>query len=182
MKTIKILRYYSNQGNLQIKDNKFLGSTIGAVIDTDRTTYPPICYSLERPLFVNGNANKQDDKKTKINDSGCILTGEYEVRWTYSNTFKREMYLLMNTFERSGIRIHSATDINDLLGCIGLGNFIVSNAKGSDNNYYDYVIADSRNATKKFEDYLQRKTFKLIIDDGNIQENFNLIKKYQRNI
>ncbi|MEY2888285.1 MAG: hypothetical protein RL027_625, partial [Pseudomonadota bacterium] len=58
----------------------------------------------------------------------------------------------------------------------------VSNAKGSDNNYYDYVIADSRNATKKFEDYLQRKTFKLIIDDSNIQENFNLIKRYQKNI
>jgi hypothetical protein len=182
MKTIKILRYYSNQGNLQIKDNKFLGSTIGAVMDIERMTYPPICYSLERPLLINNHANKPDDKTTKINDSCCILTGEYEVRWTYSNTFKKEMYLLMNTHERKGIRIHSATDINDLLGCIGLGNFIVSNAKGSDNNYYDYVIADSRNATKKFEDYLQRKTFKLIIDDSNIQENFNLIKRYQKNI
>jgi hypothetical protein len=182
MKTIKILRYYSNEGIFKIKDNKFVGSTIGAVFDIDKMTYPPICYSLERPLFINGNANNSDNKTTKINDSGCILAGEYIVKWTYSNTFKRKMYLITNTFKREGIRLHSATDINDLLGCIGLGNFIVSNAKGSDGNFYDFIIADSRKATEKFENYLERKDFKLIIDDKNIQENFNLIKKYQKNI
>lgn len=182
MKTIKILRYYSNEGIFKIKGNKFIGSTIGAVVDADKINYPPLCYSLERPLFVNGKANASDSKTTKVNDSGCILAGEYLVKWTHSNTFKRKMYLVTDTFGRNGIRLHPATDINDLLGCIALGNFIVSNAKGSDENYYDFIIADSRKATEKFENYLERKDFKLIIDDKNIQENFNIIKKYQKNI
>lgn len=182
MKTIKILRYYSNEGIFKIKGNKFIGSTIGAVVDADKINYPPLCYSLERPLFVNGKANASDNKTTKVNDSGCILAGEYLVKWTYSNTFGKMMYLVVDTLGRAGIRIHSATDINDLLGCIAFGNFIVSNARGSDENFYDFIIADSRKATTKFENYLERKDFKLIIDHQNIQENFNLIKKYQKNI
>ncbi len=181
-KTIKLLRYYCNNGEYATtKDGKILGATVGALIDTDKTTYPPICYSLERPLFFNGKANGVDNSKTEINESSCIIAGIYHVVWTYSPRFKREMYLLINVDKRAGIRIHSANDINDLHGCIGLGTFIVSNAKGSDGLFYDNIIADSKNAVKKFENYLQRKPFKLIIEDIDQKSNYNLIKKHNVN-
>ena len=59
----------------------------------------------------------------------CIPKGEYKVMWSYSSKFKRNMYLLANVRNRSGIRIHSANYAGDkkkgykkqLYGCITMG-------------------------------------------------------------
>lgn len=180
MKQFKLLRYYANNGDYkkEVKNGKeyFYGTTIGALYDTSKTNYPPFCYTLERPLFYNGVSNKRDDKITKtINESCCIPVGEYLLKWTFSPKYKRHMYLVVMQ-GRDGIRIHSANDINDLLGCIALGTRIIKNVVGSDNAIYDYIISDSRSAIKKFEDYCAGEDIKLIIEDLNQIENLSKIR------
>ncbi len=62
----------------------------------------------------------------------CIPTGVYNCSWTYSERFKRMMYLVKNVPNRGGIRIHSANFMGDdskgfkrqLNGCIALGEKI----------------------------------------------------------
>lgn len=51
----------------------------------------------------------------------CIPTGTYKVRMTWSNRFKRQMYLLSGIPGRSGVRIHPANLAKQLNGCIALG-------------------------------------------------------------
>lgn len=182
MKEFKLLRYYANDGDYkkETKNGKeyYYGTTIGALYDTSKKDYPPFCYTLERPLFYNGEANKKDDKATKtINESCCIFTGEYTLKWTFSPRYKRNMYLidLGEKEERAGIRIHSGNHINDLLGCVALGGRIVKNvAMGGAT--YDYIVSESRQAVKKFEDYCKGEDVKLIIEDLNQVENLSKIR------
>ena len=179
MKIFELYRYYANDGDYkkEVKDGKnyYYGTTIGALYDTSKPNYPPFCYSLERPLFYNGESNKRDDKTTTtINESCCIPAGEYTLKWTFSPTFKRNMYLvIMQT--RQGIRVHSGNDMNDLLGCIALGMRIVKNVV-INNNVYDYIVSESKQAVNKFEDYCNTEDVKLIIKDLNQIENLNKIK------
>lgn len=179
MKEFKVLRYYANNGDYkkEIKDGKeyYYGTTIGALYDTSKKNFPPFCYTLERPLFFNGESNKRDDKATKtINESCCIPAGEYLLKWTYSPRYKRNMYLVVMQ-GRDGIRVHSANHINDLLGCLALGGRIVKNvAMGG--AIYDYIISESRIAVKKFEDYCKGEDVKLIIEDLNQVENLGKIR------
>ena len=179
MKTFELYRYYANDGNYkkEIKDGKnyYHGTTIGALYDTSKKNYPPFCYSLERPLFYNGQTNKRDDKTTKtINESCCINAGEYLLKWTYSPTFKRNMYLVVMQ-SRDGIRLHSARHMNDLLGCIAFGMRIIKNV-AFENNVFDYIVSESKLAMKKFEDYCNTQDVKLIIKDLNQIDNLNKIK------
>jgi len=57
----------------------------------------------------------------------CIPVGTYECHYTYSPSFKRNLYLVGGVSSRSGIRIHPANFMGtsplrcDLLGCIALG-------------------------------------------------------------
>jgi hypothetical protein len=51
----------------------------------------------------------------------CIPEGIYEVERTYSPSFKRKLWLVKNVPNRSGIRIHSANYVSQLLGCIAPG-------------------------------------------------------------
>lgn len=55
----------------------------------------------------------------------CIPKGTYEVITTYSNRFKKDMWLLKDVEGRSGIRIHSANYSRQLQGCIALGSSVV---------------------------------------------------------
>lgn len=180
MKEFELYRYYANDGDYkkETKDGKIYiyGATIGALYDASKKDYPPFCYTLERPLFYNGEANKRDDKATKtINESCCIFAGEYLLKWTFSPKYKRNMYLVADVKSRDGIRIHSGNTIDDILGCILLGRRIVKNIvmKGI---IYDYIVSDSRIAVKKFEDYCNGEDVKLIIKDLNQIENLGKIR------
>lgn len=59
----------------------------------------------------------------------CIPTGVYTVVWTYSNAFRRFMYLITGVEKRAGCRVHPANFMGDvtkgyraqLHGCIVLG-------------------------------------------------------------
>ena len=51
----------------------------------------------------------------------CIPTGDYKLKWTLSNRFKRHMWQVMDVPGRAGIRIHSGNyagdKLSDSLGC-----------------------------------------------------------------
>lgn len=51
----------------------------------------------------------------------CIPEGIYDVEKTYSPAFKKDLWLIKNVPGRSGIRIHSANYVSELLGCIAPG-------------------------------------------------------------
>jgi len=94
--------------------------TCGKLIDNDGV----LCRTLERPNL----GNKKDDPKTKVNDSSCIPEGVYEV--VRDKIGKFQHYAIKNVPNRSSIEIHPANSINDLLGCIGLGESIQENVSG----------------------------------------------------
>lgn len=77
------------------------------------------------------------------------------------------MYLVTDVVNRSGIRIHSANyagDIllgykRDLLGCITMG----SKFFGGPGTNSQLMVTNSRATMRKFEDELERETFRLDI-------------------
>src|SRR5690554_2742602 len=93
-----------------IQTRKHLQGTAGVVFLMDENNLPQkFCESLELPW---------DNNKSNVS---CIPLGEYVCKWTYSNAFKREMYLIMDTGPRLGVRLHSANRLAELRGCIALG-------------------------------------------------------------
>lgn len=97
----------------------------------------------------------------------CLPDGGYNVVWTYSPAFRREMYLLLGTHPRSGIRKHSANFMGDrtkglrsqLYGCIALGERL---------GWMDgqKALLLSAPAVRRFESYMERKPFRLEIVNG----------------
>jgi hypothetical protein len=51
----------------------------------------------------------------------CIPEGTYEVEMTYSPKFKKNLWLIKDVPNRSGIRIHTANYVSQLRGCIAPG-------------------------------------------------------------
>lgn len=54
----------------------------------------------------------------KISGHTAIPYGEYEIKVTYSNKFKRELPLLLDVKHFAGIRIHRGNTIADSSGCL----------------------------------------------------------------
>ena len=121
-----------------------------------------ICETLERPKTWKGIENKSDDPKTPFNESCCIPEGTYTVNKTLSPRFNREMYLLNDTHDRSGIRIHPANTIEQLLGCIAPCRSVSKNVRHSDGKIYPLYAISSKEATEALERRLP-KTFILEI-------------------
>ena len=143
--------------------------TIGAIFDDKRPidTQPAICYTLERPWLDN----KPDNKKTSTNDSSCILAGDYFCKYTYSPRFKKNMFEIFDVEGRSGIRIHSANVIDELLGCIAPATFIPfpppkGGIKHTNGKVYKYYASGSGDALKKLESILPKKGCVLSIKDA----------------
>lgn len=67
------------------------------------------CYTLEDEKRPDG---------TKVYSKTAIPVGTYKVKITYSPTFKRNMPLLENVPNFSGIRIHGGNTSENTLGCI----------------------------------------------------------------
>jgi len=68
-----------------------------------------VVYTLELPW---------KDNKTNIS---CIPAGTYDVEKTYSPAFGKDLWLIKNVPDRSGIRIHPANFVRELRGCIAVG-------------------------------------------------------------
>ena len=82
------------------------------------------CNTLEdtnRDLNKNG---KFDSGEVKIKENTCIPFGSYEVTITYSSRFKRELPILLNVPNFTGIRIQRGNTHKDTSGCILVGENI----------------------------------------------------------
>lgn len=111
------------------------------------------CYTLELPWQHNEP------------DISCIPTGIYKCVWTKSPRFNKEMYLLENVKNRTGIRIHSANLAGDkalgfrsqLNGCIALGEKFgfIDRQK---------ALLVSVSAIRRFETLMNGRPFELVVD------------------
>lgn len=126
--------------------------TITRVKDTGQETQGNLvcgsfsCFTLERPWKNN---------QTGIS---CIPPGTYEVKWTFSPRFLRYTYEVQNVLNRTGIRWHKGNFFFDVEGCILLGDgYQDLNADGQ------LDIIDSTITIKKFEDFMNKADFTLII-------------------
>lgn len=103
------------------------------------------------------------------NDLSCIPAGVYQCALTFSNHFKRALYLVLHTDGRAGVRIHAANLMGDrkkgfisqLLGCIALGERrgLIGNQK---------AILVSQSALRKFQKEMNNEPFTLEIKDVGI--------------
>ena len=182
LKKLVLKRYYANNGNYSEvkKDGKTFkyGTTIGAVIDPLKPNYPPLFYTIEPANLYAGKENNSDNPKTKANESSCILAGEYPCTMTFSNRFQKQLYLVKNTPERKGVRIHSGNSVEDSQGCILPCERLVDNfSRGG--IVYDYYGIQSVKALVKLNAITLDKDFILEIDDENQEENLKLITKYK---
>jgi hypothetical protein len=101
----------------------------------------------------------EKDKKlfswTIENKEKCIPTGKYDIKWTPSSRFPPTKIEICNVKGRNGIRIHSASYGQNLLGCVSLAY-----------NRQGIWVNLSRNAVKDFEDQFPKKTEdKIIVQD-----------------
>lgn len=183
IKRLILKRYYCNNGNYAEvkKDGKTFkyGTTIGAVIDPTKPNYPPLFYTIEPAKLFAGKENKSDNLKTKANESSCILADKYPCTMTFSNRFKKQLYLVKNTPERRGVRIHSGNSIDNSQGCILPCTTLINNFV-SGGIVYDYYGSQSVKALEKlYIEITGEKDFILEIDDKNQEKNLKLITKYK---
>lgn len=162
IKEFIIDRFYSFDGN---------GDTIGIMTYQNKL----LCYTLERPLKYNDIENVRDNPKTAINESCCIPAGEYFADFTLSPRFKINLYCLLGTAPRQGVRIHAGNTIADIEGCILLGNRIIKNVKHKGKTY-NYFLESSKKTIDEFHKICQGEKIKLIIKDQNQQETYTKFK------
>jgi predicted chitinase len=111
------------------------------------------CYTCEDT--VRGDGNPDTVETWKIAKESAIPYGRYTCSFTYSNRFKRKMWLVEEVPGFSGIRIHRGKNESWTEGCILLGDSIAKN----------YTLLDNSEKTvEKFE--------KCMADYGN--QNFEL--------
>lgn len=80
------------------------------------------CNTLEDPNRDYNKNGKFDNGEYKIYNNTCIPFGTYKVQVTYSPRFKRNLPILLDVPEFTGIRIHRGNTVKDTSGCILVGN------------------------------------------------------------
>lgn len=101
-----------------------------------------LCDTIEDRVRENG---------VKVYGKTAISKGEYKMQWTYSPRFKRNLPLLIDVPNFTGIRIHSGNTQHDTLGCILVGE---NKSKGS--------VSNSRTTFARIEPILKEAS-KIII-------------------
>lgn len=112
------------------------------------------------PRFFSGELPSRDNRP----NISCIPPKRYQVVWTWSDHFRRFMYLLLGTDPRAGIREHSANFMGDeskgfrrqLNGCIALGERL---------GWMDgqKALLLSAPAVRRFESFMGKRPFLLEI-------------------
>ena len=113
------------------------------------------CDTLEdkvRDLNKNGVF---DNGEKKIYGETAIPYGTYNVKWTYSNKFKKYMPLIENVPSFAGIRIHSGNTKADTQGCVLVGENKavgkVLNSKNTVNKLYPIIQKACKNGSVTIE-------------------------------
>ena len=91
--------------------------TIGKLYIDDKY----ICDTVEDKVRDINKNGVFDNGEKKVYGETAIPYGTYEVKWTYSNRFKKYMPEILSVPNFSGIRIHSGNTAADSLGCIIVG-------------------------------------------------------------
>lgn len=99
-------------------------------------------------------------------NASCIPAGKYRAVMTFSNRFRKRLYLVAPVEDRAGIRIHPANRMGDkslgyvseLLGCIALGERL-----GWINKQKALLL--SAPAVRKLERFMKNEAFILEIKD-----------------
>ena len=113
------------------------------------------CDTLEdkvRDLNKNGVC---DNGEKKIYGQTAIPYGTYNVKWTYSNKFKKYMPLIENVPSFAGIRIHAGNSSADTQGCVLVGENKavgkVLNSKNTVNKLYPIIEKACKNDSVTIE-------------------------------
>ena len=112
---------------------------------------------------------------TLENDEYKIKEGIYPLRYTWSPRFNCETLQLINTGERTGIRIHPANRGHELRGCISLG---VANK----NNEIPNQIHASRLSTEIFEGMVWKHTNNSIKIQSKYENEIQITRKTSNSI
>lgn len=136
---------------IQVRDRNTAEGCFGRLLDEHQEQ---LAISLELPW--RGNAR----------NISCIPTGSYTCTYNYSPAFKRNMYLLLDVPNRSGIRIHKGSYAGaqdhglhtNFLGCIGWGRGILY-----DNVRKQHFVHTTAATIAAIEQQLQYKDFILTI-------------------
>jgi len=172
---ILLKRLYTSNGN---------GATLGyfTTADREKLNFDPICFSLERPFLSDGKNNVRDNKKTEENESCCINIGKYKATRVLSPTLKKKYYLLDDVEGRSGILIHPANNITELLGCIAPVDTIINQAIEKMIVKNKYLGVDSQKALNKLCDFTKNEDILLNITDNEPQLVLSRLKKKNPNL
>lgn len=98
--------------------------TIG-IVTVDGERFSNSLEDTDRGL--NNTMTPNEIKCKKIYGQTAIPTGQYEVIFTYSVKFKKEMPLLLNVPGFEGVRVHNGNLPSETYGCILIGD---NTAKG----------------------------------------------------
>lgn len=121
-------------------------------------------------LYINGEyfCDTLEDKVRDLNKNGVFDNGEkkiygqtaipygtYNVKWTYSNKFKKYMPLIENVPYFTGIRIHAGNSSADTQGCVLVGENKavgkVLNSKNTVNKLYPIIEKACKNDSVTIE-------------------------------
>ena len=80
----------------------------------------------DRVREVSTASGWQWKREYKVPGQTAIPSGHYELQITHSNRFNRELPLLLNVPDFSGIRMHAGNTEEDTEGCILVGKGIVN--------------------------------------------------------
>ena len=98
--------------------------TIG-IVTVDGERFSNSLEDTDRGL--NNTMTPNEIKCKKIYGQTAIPTGQYEIIFTYSVKFKKEMPLLLNVPGFEGVRVHNGNLPSETYGCILIGD---NTAKG----------------------------------------------------
>lgn len=123
-------------------------------------------------VLLNSKGQRLEQDTLELSDLqnepniSCVNKGAYLCKLTYSNTFKRSLYILMDVQGRSGIRFHRGNwagmkekDLkSDILGCILQGY-----GMAYDYNSYQQIVSNSTQAELDMIKFFNGEDFVLII-------------------
>ena len=99
----------------EIKNEKQTHGRLFKIVKDDKREF--LCYTLE-----------DKERLVKVKGETAIPTGKYTVIVTMSPRFKKELPLILNVPNFSGVRFHGGNDENNTEGCPLLGMVRHSNA------------------------------------------------------
>lgn len=109
------------------------------------------CDTLEDPNRDLNHSGEFDGNEKKVYGDTCIPFGEYVVEVTYSQKFKRELPILLDVPEFTGIRIHRGNTTKDTLGCILVGELNKKNNLVNSTGYEKELVGILKTAQKNKE-------------------------------